>query len=460
MTLITIIGRGHSGTRAMSHTLSASGVFMGSPLNVSGDLLPPKDMYDACRVLAKYVTWQGDMKWDWSRLFNEEIDPEFTRLIHSYLTSVMTSPVEHRGWKIPETTLAFPWINRLFPDIKYIFWIRDPRDCIIGRHLTDDLNDFGIHYAPTEDIRLRRAISWKYQYDLVRATPKPANWIEVRFEDFVLKQEETLKRLEEFLGIPLVRIQVRPDSIGRWKEDDGTHYYDFFEPAMKEYGYEIEEKSTAAQAAAKAPEKDPQPPSPSPTSGRRRETGGKKAMKVCIIGMGPIGNRHADMYRLTPLADLAGVCDIIPERAEAASTRLGVPSFLDAQDMLDKIKPDLVSICTAGVENGGDHFIPAMQALEAGCNVLCEKPISNEIPKAEAMVAKAREKGVYLGANLNHRFNPAHRMAKTWVEEGRLGHLLFVNMSMWIGNPSGKFAVLPDSSPAPAYRGYHALLLR
>ncbi len=39
---VTVIGRGHSGTRAMSHTLSASGVFMGSPLNESGDLLPPE----------------------------------------------------------------------------------------------------------------------------------------------------------------------------------------------------------------------------------------------------------------------------------------------------------------------------------------------------------------------------------------------------------------------------------
>ena len=53
--LITVIGRGHSGTRSISHTLSASGVFMGEPLNVSGDLLPPEKMYDACRVFAQYV---------------------------------------------------------------------------------------------------------------------------------------------------------------------------------------------------------------------------------------------------------------------------------------------------------------------------------------------------------------------------------------------------------------------
>jgi predicted dehydrogenase len=158
-------------------------------------------------------------------------------------------------------------------------------------------------------------------------------------------------------------------------------------------------------------------------------------LRVCVIGLGPIGNRHADMYRLSPLARLEGVCDIRHERADAASTRLGVPGFYSAEEMLEKVKPDVVSICTAGVENGGDHYLPAMQALDAGCHVLCEKPISNEIPKAEAMVARAREKGLILGCNLNHRFNPAHRLAKRWVDEGRLGHLLFINMSMWIKNP-------------------------
>ena len=62
--LITVIGRGHSGTRSISHTLSASGVFMGEPLNVSGDLLPPEKMYDACRVFAQYVKYEGNNTWD------------------------------------------------------------------------------------------------------------------------------------------------------------------------------------------------------------------------------------------------------------------------------------------------------------------------------------------------------------------------------------------------------------
>lgn len=242
MSLITIIGRGHSGTRAISHTLYASGVYMGALLNPSGDLVPPEAMYEACRVAAQSIHWKGGLEWDFSQLNQMEVPQEFTDLIHTYLASVLADKSEHKGWKIPETTLIYPWIVRMFPDIKYIFWIRNPRDCILSRHITDDLSDFGIDYERTDDVRLRRAISWKYQYDLVKAFPKPKNWLEVRFEDFVLQQEETLRRLEAYLGFDLARIIVRPDAVDRWKLDNGVNYYDFFEPAMIEYGYEIPEK--------------------------------------------------------------------------------------------------------------------------------------------------------------------------------------------------------------------------
>lgn len=257
MSLITIIGRGHSGTRAISNTLAASGVYMGEPLNGSWDLVPPQDMYDACRVFAKYVDWRGGLSWDWQRAFAAEPPPEFVRLIKSYLKSVLASNAEHKGWKIPETTLCFPWIHKLFPEAKYIFWIRNPRDCIIGNHVTDDMRHFGIDYPDTVDERERRAISWRYQYDLVKACAKPDQWIEVRLEDFVLKQDETLKRLETFLGFPLVKIPVKPEAVGRWLIDDQdtntrTNYYDMFEPAMREYKYEMP-AATASKTAAFTP---------------------------------------------------------------------------------------------------------------------------------------------------------------------------------------------------------------
>ncbi len=244
-TLITVIGRGHSGTRAISHTLTASGVYMGSQLNPSGDKIPPFAMYDACRVMAQYVKWKGGLTWNFDPLFSIPIDPEFEQLINTYLADVLNDKSENKGWKIPETTLVYPWILRMFPDIRYIHWIRDPRDCILGSHKTDNISDFGIEYPETDDIYERRAISWYYQYQLMKATPKPKHVIHVRFEDFVLKQEETVKRLEEFLGFPLGRIIVRPEAVARWERVDEPNElpFDFLREAIVENGYGLTSES-------------------------------------------------------------------------------------------------------------------------------------------------------------------------------------------------------------------------
>jgi len=108
----------------------------------------------------------------------------------------------------------------------------------------------------------------------------------------------------------------------------------------------------------------------------------------------------------------------------------------------------MCSVATGGYEYGSDHYLPTMQALEAGCHVLCEKQISNEIPRAVEMVAKAKEKGLCFGIDLNHRFTPAYRLARRWLDERRLGHLLYINMSMWIMNPT-------ESSPYFQLKALH-----
>ena len=156
-------------------------------------------------------------------------------------------------------------------------------------------------------------------------------------------------------------------------------------------------------------------------------------LRVCIIGMGPIGNLHANIIKADDLAELVGVCDIIPERAKSAGERLGVPYFASAPEMLAALSPDVCSITTGGFEYSSDHYEPTLQALGAGCHILCEKPICNEIAKAEEMVRVAREKGRCFGVNFNHRFTPAARLAKQWMDEGRLGDLLFCNTALWIG---------------------------
>ncbi len=210
---------------------------MGAELNQSGDLVPPDELYEACRVMAKYVKHTGGTEWDFSRLHTMSIDPAFTRLVESYLSSVLSSDADRKGWKIPETTLILPWIVRLFPDIRYIYWVRDPRDNILGGHKTDDLADFGVLYGKTDDVYRRRAISWRYQHEIYKATPKPRHIVEVRFEDVVSRQEEVLGRLEEFLGFDLVKIPVRSESVGRWKSAEVDLNYPVLNDGLEHFGY-------------------------------------------------------------------------------------------------------------------------------------------------------------------------------------------------------------------------------
>lgn len=235
--VVTIIGRGHSGTRAISHTLSQSGVFMGEPLNQAGDLLPPEDMYEACCVISKHVEYLGDLRWDFSKLHTMKIDPAFKRLIASYLSSVIESDADGRGWKIPETTLCYPWIVRLFPEIRYIHWVRDPRDCLLGRHVTDDLTRFNVPAPARDDTLERRAVSWLYQAQIMKDTPPPKYVIDVRFEDFVLRQHDTLQRLGAFLGLDLVTIPVHPEAVGRWRTHADHREFDFLQPELRRLGY-------------------------------------------------------------------------------------------------------------------------------------------------------------------------------------------------------------------------------
>ena len=155
--------------------------------------------------------------------------------------------------------------------------------------------------------------------------------------------------------------------------------------------------------------------------------------RICIIGMGPIGNTHARAYMDCADAELVGVCDIQRDRAETAGKTYNVPYFLNAEEMLRELKPDICSITTGGYEYSSDHYLATMQALEAGCHVLGEKPISNSLIHAKEMVDTAKRLNRCYGIDMNHRFTPAALQAKKWQEEGRIGELLFCNMALWIG---------------------------
>jgi predicted dehydrogenase len=162
-------------------------------------------------------------------------------------------------------------------------------------------------------------------------------------------------------------------------------------------------------------------------------------LNVGIVGLGNIGNTHAGVYT-TKLKDdvkLVAVCDIQKDRADKAAEKYGAKAFCSVDEMLrGGLKLDAVSVATAGKENGSDHFEPTMQLLRAGIPVLGEKPISNEVAKAEQMVALAKEKRLPYGINLNHRFTPAAVRAKEWLDQNRCGEINMINMFMWINNPN------------------------
>lgn len=216
-TITTIIGRGHSGTRLPAQTLEASGVYMGSNHNGSDDLMPPEDLYEAARIVGRLVVHLGGNRWDFAPVLDAPVDPAFVRLVESYLADVLASESAHVGWKLPETVLTYPWLTRVFPEARFIHWVRDPRDCVLDRHITDDLAEWDVAWEPTGDVHVDRATSWRYQRAIVRATPPPRHAIQVRFEDFVLDQEATLARLGAFVGLPLATVAVRPDAVARWR---------------------------------------------------------------------------------------------------------------------------------------------------------------------------------------------------------------------------------------------------
>ena len=159
-------------------------------------------------------------------------------------------------------------------------------------------------------------------------------------------------------------------------------------------------------------------------------------LKVCVIGLGHIGTLHASIYDENESVELIGVCDRAESRAVKASKRFDVPYYLNARDILSELKPDICSVATGGFEYSSDHFEPVMQALDTGCHVLVEKPISDRLSHAKLMVEKASSVNRCLAVDMNHRFTPAARTAKQWQEEGKVGDLLFCNMALWIGRPT------------------------
>ncbi len=155
------------------------------------------------------------------------------------------------------------------------------------------------------------------------------------------------------------------------------------------------------------------------------------ALKVGVVGMGGIGNQHSQIHKDETLSDLICVCDVNREKADAAAEKFSVPAYYSVKEMLNAHPElDIVDVTTSGYENGSWHYVPAMEALDAGKHVLVEKPISNEITEARDMVAFAAKKDLYLGCNLNHYFTQPADRAKALINDGKIVEPVYLLQKM------------------------------
>ena len=84
-------------------------------------------------------------------------------------------------------------------------------------------------------------------------------------------------------------------------------------------------------------------------------------LNVAIVGLGGIGNTHARIYHGHPECTIVAVCDMIREKADKAAETYQCKAFNTVADMINSgLKIDAVSVCTAGVENGVDHYAPTI----------------------------------------------------------------------------------------------------
>ena len=144
-------------------------------------------------------------------------------------------------------------------------------------------------------------------------------------------------------------------------------------------------------------------------------------IKIAIIGCGGIARTaHIKAYKEVDRFEIVAVCDILPERAEAFAKANDIPAFYtDYHDILKLDGLDAVDICTPNYL----HSIIAVEALNAGLNVLCEKPDAINPSEAEKMKKAAEENGKLLMVIRNNRFMVQSQYLKKYIEEGKLGKI-------------------------------------
>jgi predicted dehydrogenase len=154
-------------------------------------------------------------------------------------------------------------------------------------------------------------------------------------------------------------------------------------------------------------------------------------IRVAVIGTGYLGSLHAKIYKQDPNCSLEAVCDNNSARLQEISTALGVTGYADFRSLFGKV--DAVSV----VVPTKLHFQVARACLQHGIHVLVEKPFTERLSQADALIRVARDKNLILQVGHVERFNAAFSAAQHYfkdpyfIECHRLS--LFPNRSLDVG---------------------------
>jgi predicted dehydrogenase len=140
--------------------------------------------------------------------------------------------------------------------------------------------------------------------------------------------------------------------------------------------------------------------------------------RIAIIGAGAIGAVHARLVNsLGDTGQLAAIVDTQPGRAQALAAQYGVPAFTTAADAYFTEAIDIASICLPSAY----HADAAVEALEAGLNVIVEKPIDISLESADRVIAAERTSGRTVSVISQRRFQLAASYIHGAIQRGELG---------------------------------------
>lgn len=155
-------------------------------------------------------------------------------------------------------------------------------------------------------------------------------------------------------------------------------------------------------------------------------------LRVAVIGCGSIArNRHLKEFNNNLVVEIVAVCDNVEERAQETAQKYATKAYADYKKLLETEKLDAVSVCLPNYL----HATVSIAALNAGCHVLCEKPMATSMDEAEAMIQAATANNKKLMIAHNQRFVPSHAKARELIEKGEVGKIYSFRTAFGHGGP-------------------------